>query len=122
MRVGPKSGPKAPKEKRSPTVERSRRHPKEDRIDESPNRAAESIAAARWFNSLEEAIYTLEHLPRRCPLAPENKKTRLPLRHLLYGRKPNVYRVIYEIDQPRRTVRVLTIRHGAMDGVELADL
>ena len=85
-------------------------------------RAAESIAAARWFNSLEEAIYTLERLPRRCPLAPEAKKTRLPLRHLLYGRKPNVYRVIYEIDQPRRTVRVLTIRHGAMDRFELAGL
>jgi len=85
-------------------------------------RAAESIAAARRFNSLEEAIYTLERLPRRCPLAPEDKKTRLPLRHLLYGRKPNVYRVIYGIDQPRRTVRVLTIRHGAMDGFELAGL
>jgi toxin ParE1/3/4 len=37
------------------------------------------------------------------------------LRHLLYGKKPNVYRVILEIDEARKVVRVLTIRHGAMD-------
>jgi mRNA-degrading endonuclease RelE of RelBE toxin-antitoxin system len=32
------------------------------------------------------------------------------LRRLLYGPKPHVYRVIYEVDEPRQTVRVLTIR------------
>ena len=37
------------------------------------------------------------------------------MRHLLYGKRPNVYRVIFEIDAPRKVVRVLTIRHGAMD-------
>jgi len=31
------------------------------------------------------------------------------------GRKPNVYRVLYEINEPLKAVRVLTIRHGAMD-------
>jgi mRNA-degrading endonuclease RelE of RelBE toxin-antitoxin system len=31
----------------------------------------------------------------------------------LYGKKPQTYRVIYEIDEQRRTVRVLTIRHAA---------
>jgi mRNA-degrading endonuclease RelE of RelBE toxin-antitoxin system len=34
-------------------------------------------------------------------------------RHLLYGKKPNVYRVIYEVDEKLQTVWVLTIRHGA---------
>ena len=77
--------------------------------------ATESLAAARWYNGLEEAIYTLERFPRRCPLAPEAKKIKRPVRHLLYGRKPNVYRVLYDIDGPRKAVRVLTIRHGAMD-------
>ena len=33
--------------------------------------AAESLTAARWYNGLEKAIYTLERFPRRCPLAPE---------------------------------------------------
>ena len=78
-------------------------------------RAAESAAAFRWYNRLEEAINTLESFPRRCPAARESKKTRRPLRNLLYGAKPHVYRVIYEIDESSRLVRVLTIRHGAMD-------
>jgi hypothetical protein len=30
---------------------------------------------------------------------PEAKKSKRPLRQLLYGRKPHVYRVIYEIDE-----------------------
>lgn len=41
-----------------------------------------------------------------------------PLRHLLYGKKPHVYRVLYEIDEPQRTVWVLTIRHGARKNMQ----
>lgn len=77
--------------------------------------ADDSAAAARWFNGLEAAIYALERFPRRCPTAPESRRTKRRLRHLLYGAKRDVYRVIYEIDEPRRLVRVLTIRHTAMD-------
>lgn len=76
--------------------------------------ASLSAAAARWFNELAEAIYTLEQLPRRCPIAPESKKAKR-LRHLLHGAKRDVYRVIYEIDESRKVVRILTIRHAAMD-------
>jgi toxin ParE1/3/4 len=78
-------------------------------------KAEDSVAAAHWLNGLELAIYTLEQLPRRCPSAPAYRKAKRPLRHFLYGRKPDVYRVIYEIDERRRVVSVLTIRHGAMD-------
>jgi toxin ParE1/3/4 len=84
--------------------------------------AAESIAAARWYNGLEQAVYRLEELPRRCPLAPESRKTGRQLRNLLYGNKPNVYRVIYEIDEPRKVVWVLTIRHGAREEVRPDEL
>jgi toxin ParE1/3/4 len=80
--------------------------------------AVESIAAARWFNGLENAVDTLATYPRRCPIAPESKKARRLLRHLLYGKKPHVYRVIYEIDELHKLVRVLTIRHGAMEPAE----
>jgi plasmid stabilization system protein ParE len=78
-----------------------------------------SAAAARWYNGLEKAVYTLQTLPRRCPAAPEARKSKRPLRHLLYGRKPHVYRVIYEIDEKEKAVRVLTIRHGAMEPAEV---
>jgi toxin ParE1/3/4 len=75
----------------------------------------ESKAAARWFNGLEQAVDTLQSLPHRCSAAPESKKARRKLRHLLYGKKPHIYRVIFEIDEPRKVVTVLTIRHGAME-------
>ena len=77
--------------------------------------AVDSVPAARWFNGLEDAIATLGGLPRRCPAAPERKKTGRPLRHLLYGKKPHVYRVVFEIDEAHKIVQILTIRHGAMD-------
>jgi mRNA-degrading endonuclease RelE of RelBE toxin-antitoxin system len=78
--------------------------------------SADDLAAAgRWFNGLEAAIYTLERLPRRSPIAYESKRAKRQLRHLLYGAKRDVYRVIFEIDEPRKIVRVLTIRHAAMD-------
>jgi len=80
---------------------------------------AGSAAAARWFNRLEVAILTLESFPRRCPAAPEGVRTNRPLRHLLYGKKPHVYRILFEIDEPRKAVRVLTIRHGAMEPATL---
>lgn len=75
--------------------------------------AAESHAAAYWFNGLEEAVNALSTQPRRCPAAPEARKLKRGLRHLLCGNQPDIYRVIYEIDESRETVWVLTIRHGA---------
>jgi plasmid stabilization system protein ParE len=73
--------------------------------------AGESAAAARWFNGLDRAIYTLESFPRRCPINPESKRTDQGLRHLLY----DSMRIIYEIDEARKLVSVITIRHSAMD-------
>ncbi len=84
--------------------------------------AVESSAAARWYNGLERAVDALESYPHRCPVAPEARSAKRKLRHLLYGKKPHVYRVIYEVDEERRTVWVLTIRHGARRKVKSADL
>ena len=80
--------------------------------------AEDSEAAAKWFNGLEEAIYSLEEQPTRCPLTPESKR----YRHLLYGHKPHVYRVIYRILEQQKQVEVLHIRHGAMRGFEIEKL
>ena len=71
--------------------------------------ADEYDQSLRWFNGLEEAIYSLEQHPNRSPTTPEDKT----LRHLLYGRKPNVYRIIYEVGKRAATVNVLHIRHAA---------
>jgi plasmid stabilization system protein ParE len=68
-----------------------------------------SEAALKWYKGLKKAILSLEEQPNRGPATPENAK----LRHLLYGRKPHVYRVIYRVTDKNRQVDVLHIRHGA---------
>jgi toxin ParE1/3/4 len=84
--------------------------------------AAESQASSRWYNGLEEAVYALASYPDRCPVAPEARKLRRELRHLLYGKKPHDYRVIYEVDERRQTVWILTVRHGARRKIKASDV
>jgi toxin ParE1/3/4 len=84
--------------------------------------AAEPPAAARWYNELELAVDSLASFPHRCPLAPEARRAKRKFRNLLYGKKPHVYRVMYEIDESRQVVLVLTIRHGARRKVVASDL
>jgi toxin ParE1/3/4 len=84
--------------------------------------ADETEAAARWFNGLEKAVGTLEYLLRRCSAAPESGKIGRTLRHLLYGKKPHVYRVIFEIDKVHKAVKILTIRHGARQEFKTGEL
>ena len=84
--------------------------------------AAESHAAARWYNGLEQAVDALATYPNRCSVAREARRAKRKLRNLLYGKKPHVYRVIYEVDEGRQAVWVLTIRHGARRKLKASDL
>jgi len=84
--------------------------------------AAESPAAAHWYNELELVVYALASYPHRCPIAPEARRMKRELRNLLYGKKPHVYRVIYEVDEGRQAVLVLHIRHGARRKLKSSDL
>ena|SRR5208282_5012449 len=85
-------------------------------------KAAESRAAARWYNHLGRVVYALASYPHRCPLAPKARRMKRELPNLLYGKKPHVYRVIYEVDVGRQAVLVLTIRHSARRKVKVSDL
>jgi toxin ParE1/3/4 len=80
--------------------------------------AEESDAAFRRFRGLERALFTLEETPARCPVTPEDAH----LGHLLYGKKPYVYRVIFEIDESHKVVQILTIRHGARQEFKTREL
>lgn len=71
--------------------------------------AGESQAALRWYRGLKEAVLSLRDSPNRCPHTPEGRH----LRHLLYGNKPHVYRVIFRVVERQKRVDVLHIRHGA---------
>jgi plasmid stabilization system protein ParE len=77
-----------------------------------------SDAAAIWYRGLRDAIRTLRNGPNRCPAAPEDDD----LRHLLYGKKPHVYRVIYRVLEHHKEVEVLHIRHGARQAFRAGDL
>lgn len=83
--------------------------------------AAESHAAARSYNGLEPAVYVLTAYPHRCSIVPEGRRVKRKLRHLICGKKPHFYRVIYEIDERRRAVWVLRIRHGARRRLKPSD-
>jgi plasmid stabilization system protein ParE len=71
--------------------------------------AGSSGAALAWYRGLRDAIRTLRSSPNRCPVTPESRD----LRHLLYGAKPHVYRVIYRVLEKHKQVDVLHVRHGA---------
>lgn len=77
--------------------------------------ADESLAAQRWY---KRAIQSLRTQSNRSALTPENRR----LRHLLYGRKPHVYRVIYSIRERQKQVDVLHIRHGARREFRMPDV
>lgn len=80
--------------------------------------AEDSDAAMEWYLGIKKAILSLEQQPNRCPLTRKKDK----LRHLLYGHKPHIYRVIYRVFEKQKQVEVLHIRHGARRKLKPSDL
>jgi plasmid stabilization system protein ParE len=80
--------------------------------------ARDSQVALNWYKGLYAAILTLERLPHRCPSTRENSQ----FRHLLYGHKPHVYRVIYRVLEKQKLVEVLHVLHGARREFTASDL
>jgi toxin ParE1/3/4 len=77
-----------------------------------------SNAAMEWYQGIKKAILSLEEQPNRCPIT----RKRYMLRHLLYGHKPHIYRVIYRVLEKQKQVEVLHIRHGARRKFKPSDL
>jgi plasmid stabilization system protein ParE len=81
--------------------------------------ASSSDAAYLWYTLLRDAIRSLRDTPNRCPPTPEDKN----LRHLLYGGKPYVYRVIYRVvERYTAAVDILHVRRGSRQEFRTADL
>ena len=79
--------------------------------------AEASQSAFAWFNDLAREIYSLERFPERGAVTRESKK----LRHLLFGKKPSTYRIIYTVDKRNDVVNVLHIRHGARAALSIKE-
>jgi len=73
--------------------------------------------AGVWYEGLLKAIFSLEEMPARCPIAPESEVIGIVIRQLFYGRKNNRYRILFAIgyDDANRedVVRIFRIRHSA---------
>jgi toxin ParE1/3/4 len=80
--------------------------------------AESSESALKWYRGLKNDILSLEEHPNRCPVM----RTKGKLRHLLYGRRPHVYRVIYRVLEKQKEVEVLHIRYGARRKPKASDL
>jgi plasmid stabilization system protein ParE len=81
--------------------------------------------ADRGLRGFFAAVLSLADLPARCPLTPEAEELRHPARHLLYGKRSAVYRLIFDIQEESKEgprVRVLRIWHGSRDAISAEDL
>ncbi len=67
--------------------------------------------AERWFNDIYDTIGSLEILPERAPLAPENKSLQRGIREIFHGRRQHKYRILFTVTESE--VHVLHVRHGA---------
>ena len=88
-------------------------------------RAVAPASVARWLTGLFAAIRTLADMPARCPVIPEADEIGSPVRHLLYGRRSGIYRIIFDIQEDSEEgphVRVLRIWHGVRDAITAEDI
>lgn len=80
--------------------------------------ASSSDTAHAWYRGLKQSILSLRDHPDRHQQTAENKE----LRHLLYGSRKHIYRVIYRVVEKRNLVEILHIRHAARQAFEPDDL
>lgn len=79
--------------------------------------ARSPAAAARWSAGLQRAITRLATLPERNPVAEDDsEQVGITLRQMLYGRRPNVYRILYSVEGD--IVFLHHVRHGARGPIE----
>lgn len=78
----------------------------------------EPVAAERWFRGLVRAIYSLEELPERCPVIPEQAEFPFEIRHLLYFS----HRIIFRVDPAAKRVIVYRVYHGSKLGLVGEDI
>ncbi len=79
-----------------------------------------AAAAAHWRTGLFRIVENLETNPNRYPAAEESVDLGLDLRELLYGRRRNVYRILFTITG--QTVNILRVRHAAQDRLSADDI
>ena len=83
----------------------------QDEITEASNWIAQYSPerAAEWHFEIEQAIFSLEENPFRCPRAPESDRFPEEIRHLIFQQ----YRILFAVRD--ETVHVLHVWHARRD-------
>jgi plasmid stabilization system protein ParE len=76
------------------------------------------LAAERWYEELTRAIASLSTFPFRCPIVRVGSLEDRELHHLVFGN----YRILFTIDEGRRSVDVLRVWHGARHSITRSEL
>ncbi len=79
-----------------------------------------AAALNRWRSRLLRVIEILERDPHRYPESEDAANVGLDLREAIYGRKPQLHRVLFTIDD--QTVTIHRVRHAAQDRLTEDDL
>ena len=78
----------------------------------------EPEAAQRWFRGLVQAIFSLEEMPERCPIIPEQDEFSFEIRHLIYFS----HRIIFRVEAEAKQVVVYRVYHGSQRVLADGDL
>ncbi len=71
------------------------------------------VSAARWQAAILESIESLDQNPQRYEIIEEAQKLGQEVRHYLFGKRRNVFRVLFTIDGD--TVVVRHVRRASRD-------
>jgi plasmid stabilization system protein ParE len=78
----------------------------------------EPRAAERWFRGLVQAIFSLEDLPERCPVIPEEEEFSFEIRQLIYFS----HRIIFRVEHQTKRVVIYRVYHGSRQNLGHADI
>ena len=77
-------------------------------------------SSARWHAGILRKIRSLADHPEMWPLADEAEDLEMELREVLFGRRRQVYRILFTIDGT--TVHIHRVRHGSQDRLSEYDV
>ena len=64
--------------------------------------------AEKWLWETSQKIMSLSKFPERCPISPESEAFDVVVRHLIYGKKPHIYRILFSNKEEK--VYILRVR------------
>jgi plasmid stabilization system protein ParE len=90
----------------------------EDFVEYIRGEKKDTVGAERWWNGLLDALFSLERSPGRGSLVAEAALRTRGLRQILY----HSHRIVFELDEQRKIVRVLRIYHSSRRGLRRTDV